>query len=108
MNIVGSSVPSAREVDDLAVKRARLFADCETNVLAQGGEFLHAMEHGGIGRDHLLGEIGDVLNDRIAGRLTPDDITMYKSLGHAAQDVFVSDHALQQARVSGIGTIVDW
>jgi ornithine cyclodeaminase/alanine dehydrogenase-like protein (mu-crystallin family) len=74
-------------VDDDLVVRARFIADSREGVLRQGAEFLHAREAGLIGDDHIAAEIGQVLAGDIEGRRTPDEITVYKSLGHVVQDL---------------------
>jgi ornithine cyclodeaminase len=64
-----------------------MFADHRAGVLSQGGEYLRARDAGLIGEEHVLGEIGDVLNGTIKGRTGKDNITAYKSLGHIVQDI---------------------
>ncbi len=87
VNIVGSSHAGPVEVDNDLVVRARFIADSREGVLAQGAEFLNARKAGLIGDDHIVGEIGEVLAGRIAGRRSGDEITAYKSLGHIVQDL---------------------
>lgn len=87
VNLVGSSGPGPREADSNAVAIARYFADCRAHVLEHGAELLLAMEEGRIGRDHIIAEIGEVLDGRVTGRASDADITLYKSLGHAVQDL---------------------
>ena len=87
LNLVGSSVGSFAEVDGGLVARARLFADHREGVLRQGGEYLRAKAAGLVGEQHVLGEIGDVLNGTIKGRTASNEITAYKSLGHIVQDI---------------------
>ncbi|HEY3949099.1 ornithine cyclodeaminase family protein [Phenylobacterium sp.] len=87
LNLVGSSVAGPVEVDDALVVRARFIADSREGVLRQGAEFLHAKDAGLIGDDHIAAEIGQVLAGDIAGRRSPDEITVYKSLGHVVQDL---------------------
>ena len=67
--------------------RARFIADSREGVLAQGGEFLRAKRAGLITDAHLVAEIGEVLAGTIPGRTSPDEITVYKSLGHVVQDL---------------------
>jgi ornithine cyclodeaminase len=87
VNIVGSSYAGPREVDDELVLKSRFFADSRAGVLAQGAEFLHAKQSGLLDDAHILGEIGHVLAGDIPGRLSPTDVTAYKSLGHVVQDL---------------------
>jgi ornithine cyclodeaminase/alanine dehydrogenase-like protein (mu-crystallin family) len=87
VNVVGSSFAGPVEVDDDLVVRARFIADSREGVLAQGAEFLRAKAAGLVGDDHVVGEIGQVLDGALPGRQTADQITVYKSLGHIVQDL---------------------
>jgi ornithine cyclodeaminase len=87
VNLVGSSFAGPVEVDDDLVVRSRFIADYREGVLAQGAEFLRAKLAGLIGDDHVVGEIGQVLDGVLPGRQSPDQITVYKSLGHVVQDL---------------------
>jgi len=102
VNLVGSSRPGPVEVDDDLVVRARVFADHRESVLKQGAEFLRAKAAGLIGDEHVLGEIGQVLDGTLAGRLSPADLTVYKSLGSIVQDL-ASAWALYRLALSDSG-----
>jgi ornithine cyclodeaminase/alanine dehydrogenase-like protein (mu-crystallin family) len=104
--VVGSSVSSRREVDDDCVARSRFFVDYRASAMAQAGELLHAIGNGTVSASHILGEIGEVLEGRIEGRRSDDDITLYKSLGVAAQDLVAATVVLRAAESSGAGTLI--
>jgi alanine dehydrogenase len=87
VNLVGASVASAREIDDEGVARARYFVDTYAGAKAQAGEYIDALKAGVIEESHILGEIGRVYDGTLCGRLYNHDITIYKSLGVAAQDL---------------------
>jgi len=87
LNLVGSSHAGPAEVDNDLVVRSRFIADSREGVLNQGGEFLRAKKAGLVGDDHIVGEIGQVLAGAIEGRRSPDEVTVYKSLGHVVQDL---------------------
>jgi len=87
LNLVGSSYAGPSEVDNDLVVRSRFIADSREGVLNQGAEFLRAKKAGLIGDDHIVAEIGQLLAGEIAGRRSPDEITVYKSLGHIVQDL---------------------
>jgi ornithine cyclodeaminase len=95
INAVGSSRAGPAEIANDLVARARFFADHEEGVRAQGAEFIRAREAGMIGEDHLLGEIGDVMAGRLAGRTSPRDVTLYKSLGSIVQDLAAAHYLTQ-------------
>lgn len=104
INAVGTSFPGRRELDGAAVSRSRLFVDYEVGARAQAGEFQMALEEGAIGENHILGEIGKVALGEVTGRTTPEDITMYKSLGLIVQDLAAAQYVVRQAAVGGRGT----
>lgn len=106
--VVGSSVASCREVDDDCVARSRFFVDHRAAAMEQAGELLGAIAAGVVGRDHVLGEIGEVLSGAVAGRVTDADVTIYKSLGVAAQDLAAASLALSRAEALGLGTVVEF
>lgn len=87
VNVVGSSYAGPAEIDHELVVRARFIADYREGVLAQGAEFLKAKEAGLVSDDHVVGEIGQVLDGRLEGRQSQQQITIYKSLGHIVQDL---------------------
>ena len=87
LNLVGSSYAGPTEVDNDLVVRSRFIADSREGILRQGAEFLRAKEAGLIGDDHIVGEIGQVLAGEIEGRRSPDEITVYKSIGHVVQEL---------------------
>ena len=92
VNVVGSSHAIPIEIDDDLVVRARYIADSRASVLAAGAEFLHAKSAGLIDDTHIAAEIGEVFAGKIEGRRTPEEITLYKSLGHVVQDLATAWH----------------
>ena len=87
VNVVGSSYAGPVEIDDELVVRARFIADSREGVMAQGAEYLKAKEAGLIDERHVVGEIGQVFAGQLEGRQNPFQVTIYKSLGHVAQDL---------------------
>ena len=103
LNVVGASIPSKREIDEVMVARSRLYIDYRPSTFAQAGEVIRAIESGRIERGHVLAEIGEVLAGKAAGRGTPDEITLYRSLGIAAQDLACASHCLREAKARNLG-----
>ena len=97
ITVVGSSGPAQAEIAADLVAAGRFVVDHREHVLAHGGEFLRAKAAGLVGDDHIAAEIGEVLAGARPGRTSPDDITLYKSLGHAAQDLAVAAWLYQDA-----------
>lgn len=98
VNAVGASVPSIQEIDTELVIASRLFTDYRPSALAQARDIIAAIDSGAIDADHILGEIGEVLAGRVQGRRSDADITLYRSLGIAAQDLICARHAALQAQ----------
>lgn len=107
INAVGSSVPSARELDTAAVARSRLFVDRRESALNEAGDILMPMQEGAVGDKHIVGEIGEVLLGRVAGRTSDHEITLFKSLGLAVEDVAAAQQVYARALETGAGTAVE-
>ncbi len=107
VNLVGSSFPDRAEADTALVVKSRYFIDYRESTLAQAGEFLKARAEGAIDDGHIVGEIGQVLAGNVTGRKTADEITVYKSLGIAAQDLAAATYVLHIAEQDGIGSVVE-
>jgi ornithine cyclodeaminase len=106
INAVGSSVPITRELDTNAMVRSRLFVDRRESTLNEAGDFLMPLREGAIDEGHINGEIGEILLGQNPGRISPKEITLFKSLGLAVQDL-ASAHIVYQAAVDrGLGTTV--
>ncbi len=104
INAVGACFPHARELDTDAVRRARLYVDRRESALNEAGDFLIPKKEGAIGDDHILGEVGDLLLGRVPGRRTPAEITLFKSLGIAVEDLAAAHHIYRAALARGGGT----
>ncbi len=108
LNVVGSSIAAAAEIDTPAVAKARFFVDCRNSTVNEGGEYLRALRAGAIGPEHILAEIGEVANGSKQGRGSPLEVTIYKSLGIAPQDLAAAHHVLNKARAAGVGQVIDF
>ena len=98
INLVGSHSPEAREVDTETIQRARLFVELKSAALREAGDILIPLKAGEIEQSHMLGEIAEVLSGEITGRQSLDDITAYKSLGNATQDLVMAHAVWVNAR----------
>jgi ornithine cyclodeaminase len=108
INAAGSSVATTRELDTTAVKRARLFVDRRESTLNEAGDFLIPKKEGAIGDDHILGEIGDLVLGRTPGRRSPEEITLFKSLGIGVEDVASARFTYEKALKAGVGVSVEF
>ncbi|MGH7562354.1 MAG: ornithine cyclodeaminase family protein [Gemmatimonadales bacterium] len=107
VNAVGASVATTRELDAWAVARSRLFVDRRESALSEAGDFLLAKSEGAFGEEHIRGEIGEVFAGRVAGRTGPGDITLFKSLGLAVEDLAAATHVLRAAEEASAGVVVE-
>jgi alanine dehydrogenase len=107
INAVGAYTPTTRELDSALVARARLYADRRESLLNEAGEFLIPKGEGLIGDDHVVGELGQVLAGKAAGRTSPEQVTLFKSLGLSIEDLAAACHVYQKAKELGVGTWVD-
>jgi len=104
INAVGSSVKFTRELDTAAVARARLFVDRRESTLNEAGDFLFPKQEGAIGDEHIQAEIGELLLAQMPGRQSPDEITLFKSLGLAIEDLAAAQHIYTKAIETQMGT----
>jgi ornithine cyclodeaminase len=108
LNVVGSSVATTAEIDIPAVVKARFFVDYRDSTIHEGGEYLRALRVQAITPEHILAEIGEVANGSKVGRRSASDVTLYKSLGIAPQDLASAHFLLEKARASGVGQIIEF
>ncbi len=107
VNAVGSSVRHARELDTAAVLKSRLFVDRVESTVNEAGDFLFPKEEGALDESHIVGEIGDVLLGKLVGRDSRDEITLFKSLGLAVEDLAAAHFVYTRAGETGSGVPVE-
>ena len=108
VNAVGASQPDARELDSATVAAARFFVDRRESTVNESADYLAALREGAITADHIQAELGEVLLGRHRGRTAPDQITLFKSLGLAVEDVAAARALYQSACDRRIGTTVEF
>jgi ornithine cyclodeaminase len=106
INAVGSSIPTARELDSQTVGDASLFVDRRESTVNVAGDFLIPQRDGLIGPDHIRAELGELLLGTAAGRTSDDEITLFKSLGIGVEDLAAGELVLQRAEAEDAGTVV--
>ncbi len=99
--------PQAREADTRTVERARVYVDLLESAMNEAGDILIPIGEGAVDGSHILGEIGRVVAGALPGRTGDADITIYKSLGIAAQDLFAAARVYARALEAGVGVEVD-
>ena len=103
VNAMGQHAPATREVDTNAVAKARVFVDAREQAFAEKGEILIPLQAGDISQAHVLGELGEVVAQRVAGRTSPDDVTLFCSGGTALEYMGMCEMIAARAREAGIG-----
>ena len=99
---VGACRPNQREMDPALVKRGRLFVDSRAAALVESGDVVLGIHEGRFTADHIIAEIGELVAGGV-GRRTENDVTIFKSLGLAVEDVTAADVAYRRAVERGIG-----
>jgi ornithine cyclodeaminase/alanine dehydrogenase-like protein (mu-crystallin family) len=107
VNVVGAAGRSMREIDSVSVIRSRLYVDRRESALKESGDILAPLEDGDIGPEHILAEIGELLIGRGDGRRNDQDITLFKSLGLAVEDLASAAYIYEAALHAGVGVTVD-
>jgi ornithine cyclodeaminase/alanine dehydrogenase-like protein (mu-crystallin family) len=107
INAVGAFTPTTRELDTAAVVKSRLYVDRRESTLHEAGEFLIPKREGVIDDGHIVGEVGEVLLGSAPGRRSPQEITLFKSLGLAVEDLAAADHVYKKAKATGAGVWVE-
>jgi ornithine cyclodeaminase/alanine dehydrogenase-like protein (mu-crystallin family) len=107
VNAVGSSIPTTRELDTATMAEAALYVDRRASTLAESGDYLLAAAEGAIGPDSIRGEIGEVLIGAAEGRRGPDELTVFKSLGLAVEDLAAAEVVLERALAQDAGVEVE-
>lgn len=100
---IGACRPDQREMDSELVARGRVFVDSRAGALAEAGDIILPLKEGMINDLHVAGELGEVVTGKIAGRTAPDDVTIFKSLGMAVEDVAAAHLAYVKAAERGLG-----
>jgi len=107
INAVGSFTPEMQEVPEQTVARTRIVVGSREACLAETGDLIIPIRKGLIAADDIYAELGEIAAGIKAGRASPDEITLFKSVGNAVQDVSVARAVLTQAETLGLGIEVE-
>ena len=108
INAVGSCTPHARELDAATVAASSLFVDSVESTVNEAGDYLCALREGAVGREHIRAELGEVLTGAKPGRASNDEITLFKSLGIAVEDLAAAKFLYDKAKETGAGAWVNF
>lgn len=107
LNAVGASLPTTRELDTDAVRSARIFVDRRESALNEAGDLLIPMKAGDLEASAIVAEIGELLIGSKPGRRSDTEITLFKSLGLAIEDLACAVYLRQEAERSGSGRWIE-
>lgn len=108
LNVVGSHTPAVREADTATIKRSAVYVDLMESARNEAGDILIPIQEGVIDWHHVRGEIGAVIAGSVTGRGSPEEVTLYKSQGITAQDLYAAEMVYRRALESGAGVEVDF
>ena len=107
INGIGSHSPDARELDTETIQRAKVVPDYAPACLAEAGDLLLPIQEGAITEDHIHADLGEVVAGLKPGRVSADEITLFKSVGLAVQDAASAARVYELARVAGVGVEIE-
>lgn len=103
VNAVGACTPNARELDSATMAAARIVVDRRESTINEAGDYVIPAREGLIGPDQIVAELGDLLVGTSQGRTSDQEITVFKSLGLAIEDLVAADYVYQQAQTQQVG-----
>ncbi len=103
VNLVGAHAVTAREADTALIASARVYVDLLASMRDESGDIMIPVQEGAIAADHVVGEIGALVAGALPGRTDGSEVTVYKSLGVAVQDLYAANEAYRQALAMGVG-----
>jgi ornithine cyclodeaminase/alanine dehydrogenase-like protein (mu-crystallin family) len=106
VNAVGAYTPATREIDTATMAEAALFADSRESVQNEAGDYLLAQQEGV--HNPVRAELGELLTGAAPGRASADEITVFESLGMAAEDLAAASYLYEKATRLGAGTVADF
>jgi ornithine cyclodeaminase len=106
INAVGAAFPTTRELDSRTVAEAAFFVDRRESALSESGDFLLPLQEGAIGPDHIRAEIGELVLGTASGRRSSDELTVFKSLGIAVEDLAAAEYVVARAELEQAGAVV--
>lgn len=107
INAIGAFTPEMQEIPIETVASSRLVVDSVEAVMAEAGDLLQAIEAGRLRREDVSLELGQLINDASQGRRSPDEITFFKAVGVAVQDVVVANYVAKEAERQGVGQLIE-
>ena len=108
INAIGTHSPQSREIDSATMAASRIFADRRESVLNEAGDYLLAAKEGVVTPESIVAEIGELINKSNEGRTSLNEITLFKSLGLAIEDVVCAEYLFRKAQAENVGSWVEF
>jgi ornithine cyclodeaminase/alanine dehydrogenase-like protein (mu-crystallin family) len=108
INAIGTHSPTSREIDSATMASARIFVDRRESALNESGDYLLAAKEGLVSPESIVGEIGELLLGTKIARTSATEITLFKSLGLAIEDVACADYLYRKAQAQNVGSWVEF
>jgi ornithine cyclodeaminase/alanine dehydrogenase-like protein (mu-crystallin family) len=108
VNAIGGRPPTMRELDVETIAASAFYVDKRDSAENEAWDYRDALEAGAIGPGHIRGEIGEVLIGAAPGRTSPQELTVFRSLGLAVEDLAAAEYVVARAKETGIGTEVEF
>ena len=108
INAIGTHSPQSREIDTATMAAARIFVDRRESALNEAGDYLLAAQDGAVTPDSIVAEIGELVIKTKKGRISPSEITLFKSLGLAIEDVVCAEYLYRKAKAEDVGSWVNF
>jgi ornithine cyclodeaminase/alanine dehydrogenase-like protein (mu-crystallin family) len=108
INAIGTHSPKSRVIDSATMAAARIFADRRESVLNEAGDYLLAAQEGAVSPESIVAEIGELIINTKQGRATDSEVTLFKSLGLAIEDVVCAEYLLRKAKAENVGSWVEF
>lgn len=108
INAIGTHSPQSREIDSATMAAARIFTDRRESILNEAGDYILAAQEGAVTPDSIVAEIGELVIGTKRGRTSSTEITLFKSLGLAIEDVVCAEYLFRKATAENVGTWVDF
>jgi ornithine cyclodeaminase/alanine dehydrogenase-like protein (mu-crystallin family) len=108
VNSVGGRPPKMRELHANTIAASAFYVDRRESTQTEAGDYIDALEQGAIGPDHIRGELGEVLIGTRPGRQSSDELTVFRSMGLAVEDLAAAEYVVRRAQETGAGTTVEF
>ncbi len=104
LSVVGSSIPDMREVDEATLHKSKVVVEFMDQALKEAGDLVIPISQGTYSREDIYAEMADVVGGKLPGRVSDDEITLFKFNGIAVEDIACAGRVYHLAKERGVGT----